>query len=383
MTYEGKTFTVDESKRSQLQSKTFRFVNPDVDIYPHFCGISLLDALYNNSKDNVSFEFENGDPTDLRRCNVKKYHVAHKLVVQNYNVFEYIPGHYFRVGSYANKMKNPIWRVTEKDGGSDEFLLMYCEPEKFVKLCNESYQKILDFEKEKKNGQKFTWFVFSNGYAFTSAVDLYMHQVIMNCYGNGKGTNTTSVDHIDRDKLNNRLSNLRLATMIEQQQNTSGIIEGTKRKRKENAIPLPDGLKQSDLPKYVVYYKDEREQREFFKVEKHPNQGQRLDDDGVLRDVVWTSSKSGKVSIRDKLAAAVKVVQDLDANIQPTKIARKLPKYYSIVNTRGKDHMVFEKRDEGSGKRLNLKMVLPTVYDVDEQVELLQEKVKAKYPDLE
>jgi len=39
----------------------------------------------------------------------------------------------------------------------------------------------------------------------------------MNCYGNGRGTANISVDHVDRDKMNNTMDNLRLATLIEQQ----------------------------------------------------------------------------------------------------------------------------------------------------------------------
>lgn len=38
-----------------------------------------------------------------------------------------------------------------------------------------------------------------------------MHQIIMNCYGNGKGTKQISVDNIDQNPLNNCYSNLRIA----------------------------------------------------------------------------------------------------------------------------------------------------------------------------
>lgn len=33
---------------------------------------------------------------------------------------------------------------------------------------------------------------------------LYIHQIIMNLYGQGKGINNLSVDHINRDPLDNR-----------------------------------------------------------------------------------------------------------------------------------------------------------------------------------
>jgi hypothetical protein len=48
----------------------------------------------------------------------------------------------------------------------------------------------------------------------------------------------------------------------------------TKRAQKHNAHPLPKGLTQEMLPKYVVYYhecynKERQLFREFFKIEKH------------------------------------------------------------------------------------------------------------------
>ena len=75
---------------------------------------------------------------------------------------------------------------------------MYCEKDTLCKLCPISYQKILDYELE--NDIKITWFTAANGY-ITGNNKLTMHQVIMNCYGNGKGTKNISVDHIDRDQL--------------------------------------------------------------------------------------------------------------------------------------------------------------------------------------
>ena len=54
-----------------------------------------------------------------------------------------------------------------------------------------------------------------------------------------------------------------------------------------------------------------------------------------------------------------------------------LPKYVSLVINREKPHLVFEKRVDG--KRLGLKMVLPEEYDLEEQIEKLNEKIKEKY----
>jgi hypothetical protein len=123
-------------------------------------------------------------------------------------------------------------------------------------------------------GNKLTWHKHANGYILSSHKSLFMHQIVMNCYGNGKGTKNVSVDHIDRDPLNNTMENLRIATRAEQEQNSKGIAVGTKRARKHNAKPLPEGITQDMMRKYVGYYhefvnKEQTKSREFFKVEKH------------------------------------------------------------------------------------------------------------------
>jgi len=144
-----------------------------------------------------------------------------------------------------------------------------------------------------------------------------------------------------------------------------------KRERKQTAQILPLGITHNMMKKYVVYYhewldKEHTKKREFFKVEKHPK-----------LDKIWTTTKSEKVSIQDKLKQANKVVDDLENNIYPEKEGTQLPKYVSLVNTRGKPHLVFEKRIDG--KRLGLKMVLPDEYDLQEQLAILNDKIKEKY----
>ena len=124
------------------------------------------------------------------------------------------------------------------------------------------------------------------------------------------------------------------------------------------------------IKKYVVYYKDyadkEKTQvREYFRVESHPK-----------LDKLWSTTKSCKITIQEKLLQANKVVDDLENDIYPEK-ETALPKYVSLIVSRGNPHLVFEKRIDD--KRLNVKMVLPEEYDLQEQLEKLNEKVKDKY----
>ena len=93
------------------------------------------------------------------------------------------------------------------------------------------------------------------------------------------------------------------------------------------------------------------------------------------------TSKSSKITIQEKLYQANKVVDDLEKNIYPEKEENQLPKYVSLVTMREKPHLVFEKRIHD--KRLNVKMVLPQDYDLQEQLEKLNEKIKEKYDGLE
>lgn len=370
--YNNKKYLVDLHDKDRIVNfnKSFVFVN-ETDDYPSYCynykRFTYLDFIFNYSTDSVSYVFKNGNIFDLRRNNVEIYHFYHKCIIEKYNVIEYIKGHYLIKGQDANIMKNPIWRINENE---KDYLLMYCEKDTICKLCPESYQKIIEFEKNNNNGSKVTWYKHLNGY-ICCFFNLYINQVITGCHGNGKGTKNVSVDHIDQDPLNNSWENLRIATREEQEQNCKGTKPGTKRERKHSAKPLPQGITQDMMAKYVVYYqewldKEHTKEREYFKVEKHPK-----------LDKPWITTKSVNVSIQAKLAQANKVVDDLEKDIYPEKTSPSLPKYVSFIVSREKPHLVFEKRcDE---KRLNVKMVLPKEYDLEEQLCILNEKIKEKY----
>ena len=375
--YNDKTFYLDYSDRDRIINfeRKFAFVN-EYDIYPSYCNnykrYTYLEFIFHVNTEAVHYTFKNGNKFDLRQSNVRISHFYAKYIIENYDVLEYKEGHYSSMGTHAGVMKNPIWRVRENE---KDYLLMYCEKDTICKLCEASYQKIINYETQHNNGKKLTWYKCGNGYIQSHTFDgkiYYIHQIITECYGNGRGTKVISVDHIDREPLNNTMANLRIATRKDQEANTKGIIEGTKRSRKTSAIALPEGITQEMMRKYVVYYhewldKDRTRSREFFKVEKHPK-----------LDKIWCTTKSGKITIQSKLDAANKVVDDLNENIQPLKSDATLPKYVSLIMARDKPHLVFEKRIL-NGKRLNIKMVLPEDYDLDEQLEKLNEKVKAKY----
>lgn len=382
ITHETRTYLFDPADFCKILNhhKSFLFHETDRD-YPSFiyndkC-VNYLEFLYKDG-DIANFYFHNGNKYDLRTSNVVVSHPMNRYVRENYHVVESILGHYPRY-KHANIMKNPLWKIIENNGPNvpKEKILMYCEPNTFCILCEESYQKVLDFEREKNNGHKLTFHKPPNGYIqthLTNGTVLYIHQIITGFYGQGRGTKHTSVDHIDRNPLNNSMENLRLATREDQEQNSRGIAPNTKRERQTGARALPEGIHHSMLRKYVVYYlntynKEKNKTRQYFRVE-HP-----------ALDVPWESSKSGKVDIMEKLEKANKVAEDLENGIYPEKQTRELPRYVSLIhNKNGKMSLVFDKKGN-DGLRYNMKMTMETE-DLEHEIEKLREKIMEKYPEM-
>lgn len=350
----------------------FSFQTPS-DIYPcyvvNYKRHTLLDFVVQHGTKDMDYHYHNGNERDLRAHNLQIMHRFDSVVRDRYKDLdvEYIPGHVNVMGTGANMMKNPLWRIGQHQ------IVMYVEPNSLCLLCPESLEHIRVFERAHHAGKPLTFFCNSGGYVMCS-VNLYMHQIIMDLHGNGRGTMTISVDHLDQNPLNNTLANLRIATREEQEQNSNGIKPDTKRQRMHYARALPAGIKQEDLRKNVVYYsevynKEKGLTREFFKVEGHPK-----------LDKPWCSSKSGKVDAQAKLASANLVVDNLARGVFPEAPDNGLPNYVSLnINTAAnKAHLIYERRVKPD-VRQSLKMVIPAEHVLVEQLAKLNQKVVAKY----
>lgn len=355
----------------------------------HSKNITILEFLFNFKQNNVLYYFKNNDKYDLRKENVIIYHNKHNEILQKFPSAIYYSGHYKTNGNDAYNMKNPYWKIKE-DENNQEYYLMYCEQDTYIKLDKVSLASIEIFEKNNNNNEKLTFFKMKNAYISCKLNKcnkmLYIHQIIMNLYGQGKGTNNLSVDHINRDQLDNRSTNLTIASLKEQQENSNGVLKDTKRERKYNAQQLPENIKHEDIPKYCYYCKEKYNTngdiRDFFRIEKHPNQ----------KSIISTS-KSIKLNILDKLTEAKQIISKLDNNEyydedmnknenHNIKQTFKLPIAFYVTKFRNSDHLIYDYRNIITKERKNMKMKLAENYNLQEDYYKFLEKLYIKYPEL-
>ena len=123
---------------------------------------------------------------------------------------------------------------------------------------------------------------------------LYLHNFVMNRLTfPGKGT-TESVDHLNRNGLDNRKSNLRIVSQSIQNTNRGG--------GRPRCAELPEGcgITLDELPKHVWYIK------------ASGAHGDRFGIDIKTRNIKWKSSSSKALTLRQKLEEAIHKLEELD-----------------------------------------------------------------------
>lgn len=164
-----------------------------------------------------------------------------------------------------------------------------------------------------------------------------------------------------------------------------------KKTRKANAVKLPEELNESMIPKYVVYYKECYNKelqlfREFFKIEKHPKQ---------IKNKLYISSKSSKISILEKLGQIKKIMNDIDTDIDidldtdintntdtiEIKDNFALPKYISLkkhINDDKKYYLIFDKKIRNIPRK-TYKLVYTNEASLTQNLSDFIKKIKIKY----
>jgi len=309
--------------------------------------------------------------------------IIKKVINNDYEILKYFNGHIPSLGTSANQERNPYMLIKDKNT-NEEFYGMFCEEDAITYFSKES----LDLVKN-----NYTWYHHKDtGYILGSVKinnerkRLYLHQLIMDHYGNTITKGNLSVDHINQNKLDNRLTNLRLATQTEQNQNTD------KRARKYNAKPLPDDLlvhlkekyNTDNVPKFINCNYDKSNDNYIFTICKHPKQQRNANGSCIP----IKSSKSKFKNTIDKYEEILIKLDKLNNDIyyeeklflSTIKDPDKLPKYVTLAEskrTENKKVLTFDKKV--GTKRENLKHTFNFDADLEENMDIFRVKVFNKY----
>lgn len=335
---------------------------------------SLIELLFdiNNYKE---IKFKNKDTDDYRKDNLEiKLNDPIKFIEPvNVIILEYGSPKLITSGAQAGKERNMYWKV--KDNQNNEYYIMHINDTTFTNFSIKSLDKVLNY-----NGTRLCWYLNLNGYIASSLKlgeekkCIYLHQYIMDVHSEDNTDMKKTVDHINRDKLDNRTENLRFANMSEQNSNRN------KQKRQKNACELPEGIQQKDLPIYVCYHKrcydtENNSWREFFTIDKrHPK-----------LDKSWESSKSNNVTIKEKLDQTKLKLKHLNGEITDQEYKKIVEPEYKLFKglrlsiDKKYNKYKFEYENRSVKPCINYKMVL-THNDlqlmIDKFIDLLNDKYK-------
>ena len=343
----------------------------------------LIDIFYPDIKIQ-SIEFKNNDYNDYLPDNLvikldQKYENSF-FEPPNYTIIEKGLSVLIKEGSCAGEYRNMYWKV--KDSQNDKYYVMHIKDNLYTKISKRDINKVLTFGSNNiKINFRPTWRLFQNGYICCTINNgikqktYYLHQLIMDVHDEDLTNMEKTVDHINQDKLDNRRTNLRLVNMSIQNANRS------KPERRFDACELPDGIQQTDLPKYAVYRKEILDKdtgnfREYFYICNHPD-----------LDKNWETTKSQKVTIREKLKQVKLKLQELNGDITQKQYMREtntenkidLPVGIRLNKDLIPHKFIFDLRKDNV--RYGLNCVLKS-NDLQKELDVFIDIINNKYPDI-
>jgi hypothetical protein len=278
----------------------------------------------------------------------------------NATIINYYNGHEANIGCNSGKKNiNPYYLV--KDDNNKEYYIIELTNENFTIISLESLSTVKKY--------KTSWYLGQNGYTVgkIDGKSLYLHQYLLNHYGHGKGQ--LSIDHINQNKLDNRLENLRIVDQSTQNKNRGKVA------RHSNAQKLPDLISNVEFPKHVYYYseilnKDTEQEffRDYIRIENHPNQKKNI-----------SSSKSIKISILDKFREACAIIKELDNNTYQHE-KNTIPKFVKLApSNRTLNKLVFDFDRKHETGRQTIKQTFGEKESKNKNYAEFRLKIKDKY----
>jgi len=350
-----------------------QFINNEWYLYKYKSKERLIDILFPNEK-IISYNFLNNNIYDYQKDNIQlvldsKYYDKFNDP-EGYTILKYGTSHKITHGKYSEQYRNMYWKV--QDCNNDKYYLMHITKNIYTKISKRDISKVLNY-----NDKRPFWYFNPNGYIATTISNdrefLYLHQYIMDVHTEDLTNFEKTVDHINRDKLDNRRDNLRFANMSIQNENRDKAA-----RRCDAKTELPDWL--GELPKYVqyrqeIYDKTNNLMRDFFVI-NHPS-----------LDKIWESSKSMNIHLKDKFKATKLKLELLNNIISEQKYNKEsgindildLPIGVRLIEKNNKYQFVLDYRK--GPNRYNLKKVISS-QDIQNELKQFIDEINTKYHEL-